>query len=1056
LIQTKIVTEFFHNVQAASSELAKKEHFITLLSRLFDNDPSLSVIIDEINKGAEHTVFKIPLENRIKTGAADTQFRNTIIEFERDLKRTELHAKEQLIEYFAGNWNSGNIYDFLLIATDCITWKIYSPNYEKLIDTVNITIADVELEEKSSFILTDKNGEEFFFFIDHYFFRKQLQKPTYQNIKNDFGDLSSTFLYSIKELTEYFYQIKDDSEIKIAFEEWNLFLSIAYGKFTGTGKVFLIHTYLSIFSKILAYAVITKKQTVSDEEIQEILSGEIFNRLNVGNFIESDFYFWVAKKEHYKNLKKVFRRIINQIGDYDFSKVEEDVLKGVYQELIDIETRHGLGEYYTPDWLADKIVEELPLQKDSKILDPACGSGTFLKSAISKLRTEYPDITLNEILSQVIGIDIHPLSVQVAKTTILLSIADKLRKAKKPVNIQVYLANTLIIPTEGVSLFSESFDVPINKKIYHITNEMWNNDTFYDESIVYCEKLALMDKHKISLTEKKFGEGLSNEFKNYRVSNNIIDSLHRIYLALKEAIENKQNSIWSFILQNSYKPFFMRGQFDFVIGNPPWLPYRDMNNEAYQTQLFNIAKTYNLVPKHDSITHLELAAIFLSYCSTNFLKKEGIIAFVLPRGFISADHHENTRNGSAQGFRIKQIWDLKDVAPLFRITSCVVFAERKIIHIEKGKSSLLYEDGKLRGYIFSGKLPAYNVNLAEAENYLEFKKVNWFYSRLGKRSSFSIHKIDFSSEGNFYLEKFKQGATIVPRNLYFVELLQDKPEDFADRILYVQTDQKIKKEAKQPWADIDLKMQINSCFLFRTAISKNILPFALVNPVFVHLPVVIDDNNNLSLLDWKAIRERGLLASAGWFQKVEEFWDKDKTEKSKNITYLQWLNWQSKITDQNLSKKYLVLYTASAKDANAVIVDRTKIDLPFIMESKTYWYSTNIKEEAAYLTAFLNSNFANESIKDFQSTGLFGHRDIHKKILEISLPQYDDKNKTHKEISRLSKICFEKTGRFVSTLTYNNETTGIKLGNARLEVRELLKEELGKIDPLLKEIIAHK
>jgi len=37
----------------------------------------------------------------------------------------------------------------------------------------------------------------------------------------------------------------------------------------------------------------------------------------------------------------------------------EDVLKGLYQELVDPEERHELGEYYTPDWLAEYIAENL-------------------------------------------------------------------------------------------------------------------------------------------------------------------------------------------------------------------------------------------------------------------------------------------------------------------------------------------------------------------------------------------------------------------------------------------------------------------------------------------------------------------------------------------------------------------------------------------------------------------------------------------------------------------------------------------------------------------------
>ena len=47
----------------------------------------------------------------------------------------------------------------------------------------------------------------------------------------------------------------------------------------------------------------------------------------------------------------MFREISRHIDAYDFSEVREYILKGVYQELIDLERRHALGGYYTPDWL---------------------------------------------------------------------------------------------------------------------------------------------------------------------------------------------------------------------------------------------------------------------------------------------------------------------------------------------------------------------------------------------------------------------------------------------------------------------------------------------------------------------------------------------------------------------------------------------------------------------------------------------------------------------------------------------------------------------------------
>ena len=92
----------------------------------------------------------------------------------------------------------------------------------------------------------------------------------------------------------------------------------------------------------------------------------------------------------FNQLKKVFRLIAQEIAAFDFTNPDEDILKGVYQELIDLDTRHALGEYYTPDWLCERIVKEFDFKPTDKILDPSCGSGSFLRAAIHRLKRTKP------------------------------------------------------------------------------------------------------------------------------------------------------------------------------------------------------------------------------------------------------------------------------------------------------------------------------------------------------------------------------------------------------------------------------------------------------------------------------------------------------------------------------------------------------------------------------------------------------------------------------------------------------------------------------------------
>ena len=115
-----------------------------------------------------------------------------------------------------------------------------------------------------------------------------------------------------------------------------------------------------------------------------------FNKYNIRNFIDNDFFHWVKTDRNFRNLKKAFRLIAQEISTFDFNDIDEDVLKGVYQELIDLDTRHALGEYYTPDWLCERVVNEFEFKENSKILDPACGSGSFLRAAVHRMKTLHP------------------------------------------------------------------------------------------------------------------------------------------------------------------------------------------------------------------------------------------------------------------------------------------------------------------------------------------------------------------------------------------------------------------------------------------------------------------------------------------------------------------------------------------------------------------------------------------------------------------------------------------------------------------------------------------
>lgn len=86
---------------------------------------------------------------------------------------------------------------------------------------------------------------------------------------------------------------------------------------------------------------------------------------------------WVFSVDD-EDLSRSVEWVMYQLSRYDFVTVRGDILTGIYDRFLDKATRKKFGEYYTPPSIARFILDELGLDETARVLDPACGSGTFL------------------------------------------------------------------------------------------------------------------------------------------------------------------------------------------------------------------------------------------------------------------------------------------------------------------------------------------------------------------------------------------------------------------------------------------------------------------------------------------------------------------------------------------------------------------------------------------------------------------------------------------------------------------------------------------------------
>jgi len=442
---------------------------------------------------------------------------------------------------------------------------------------------------------------------------------------------------------------------------------------------------------------------------------------------------------------------------------------------------------------------------------------------------------------------------------------------------------------------------------------------------------------------------------------------------------------------------------------------------------------------------MELATVFLAHSMATFAKAEGRLAFVMPRAVLNADQHQTLieRKYSPKAkLKLVGYWDLREVSPLFNVPACVLFGARS----EKPGSP----KEKLPVLEWRGKLPARDIRWETAKSHLERDSKEGRVIYLGSRAALSTSAgANAPSKASKYQDAFRQGATIVPRSFYFVRVTDLDGAVDPNSDYWAETDLVQAKQAKKPYEDVHLSGAVEGRFIYATAIAKHLVPFAILNTVPVVLPVEAKDGG-LTVLTADQLMKEGYRNFGKWMQEAEQLWQTKRKDKAARQTLYEWLDYQQKLTRQNLRQRYLVLYNHSGTNVAAAFYDRRTQAIPFVVDVKLYWAACQTHQEADYLAAILNSQVVNLAIKPFQSMGLLGERDVHKKLLELPIPIYDPKNATHALISNLGAEARLSADEAVHSDEFPLASS---IARQRAFMRSCLKSELKEIDKLVKALL---
>ena len=144
-------------------------------------------------------------------------------------------------------------------------------------------------------------------------------------------------------------------------------------------------------------------------------------KIDYETIYDTDFIDGVAFPDCEEVVEEV-KELVSVLRKYDFSKIGYDIVGRIFEALIPPEERHALGQYFTNADVVDLILKFCLSHEDEKIIDPACGAGTFLVRAYQHKKIMNQRKTHEDVLDSLWGVDIAKFPAHLS--TINLAIND--------------------------------------------------------------------------------------------------------------------------------------------------------------------------------------------------------------------------------------------------------------------------------------------------------------------------------------------------------------------------------------------------------------------------------------------------------------------------------------------------------------------------------------------------------------------------------------------------------------------------------------------------------
>lgn len=929
------------------------------------------LLVAPLNLAEEQLAVDPALEAQVGGGKRiDIEVGFTAIEVKKDLTVGDVFSRavEQLGGYVRTRTEElGQRY--VGVLTDGASWHAFRLRNADLLEVSSFTSSASKPEPEALAV-----------WLEGVLATQQGISPTPREIARRLGAASAGHALNRATLLDLYEANCSNPSVQQKRQLWSELLTTALGtQFEDSTNLFVEHTLLVNMAEIIAHSVLDLD--VNTLPAATLLNGRQFELARIAGVVEHDFFDWVLEVP---GGEAFVRGLARQVARFEWGAVEHDVLKVLYESVIGTETRQRLGEYYTPDWLAEKMVADViddPLHQ--RVLDPSCGSGTFIFHAVTRYirASEDAGISLQETLAglphRVVGLDLHPVAVALARVTYLLAISRKRLNSPERdwISVPVYLGDS-VQWQQRLDLYSdEGLQVPVGD-----SGQIWGTSLVFpgvllEDAQKFDQLVSELARRASERTDAGPVPSLSMVFRRLAVPESAQPSVQATFAEMCRLHDEGRDHIWGYYVRNLARPLWMSQQpnrADVLIGNPPWLAFRKMPAEM-QERFKAMSQTRKMWHGAAVATNQDLSGLFVARAVQQYLKEGGRFAFVMPNAVLDRRQFEGFRAGSFPdpvepcSVQFARPWDLRKLRPhFFPRGACVVFGRR--------------------------------ASLQERSEMPEFAE--WWSGRLDSADSWaavepSIDRVEApnvvvdDAHASPYQSRFTQGATLVPRVLFVVDRADAGPLGLGANRVAVRSTRSAYEKA--PWKTVpDHDGVVESEFVRPALFGEHVLPFILRPPALAVVPFT-----GSQLLRGSDQRIDLYPDLARWWREAEQTWATHR--RSDRLDLVDQLDYRRKFSEQFPVIGERVVYAASGMHAVAARVSSTEA----IIEHSLYWASVESSDEGRYLCAIINSPTITQRVRPLMSYGK-DERHVDKYLWKLPIPKYSPGDDQHRRLAELS------------------------------------------------------